>query len=174
LPWPYVLPLNRGPISDSFILKDACRYAYERGCILVAATGNTTSDVLFPARYNDYCIAVGASDANDNIALFSNFGPSVDVVAPGVDIFGALYSPATPGDLKLYGWGSGTSYAAPQVAGAVALLVAYKPFLTNSQIMILLKYTADDVNFSSYPGIDDYMGFGRINLETLLGPYLLD
>jgi hypothetical protein len=56
----------------------------------------------------------------------------------------------------------------------VALLIAYKPSLTNSQIMLLLKYTADDVNFSAYPGIDDYMGYGRLNLETLLGPYLLD
>jgi subtilisin family serine protease len=169
-----IINLSFGNVVDSFILKDACRFAYERGCVLVAATGNTASDVLYPAQYDDYCIAVGASDAFDNIALFSNFGPAVDVVAPGVDIFGAMYSPATPGDLKLYGWGSGTSYAAPHVAGAVALLIAYKPTLTNSQIMLLLKYTADDVNFSSYPGVDDYMGYGRLNLETLLGPYLLD
>lgn len=169
-----IINLSFGGGVDSFILKDACRFAYERGCVLVASTGNTATDVLYPAQYDDYCIAVGASDAFDNIALFSNFGPAVDVVAPGVDIFGAMFSPATPGDLKLYGWGSGTSYAAPHVAGAVALLIAYKPSLTNSQIMLLIKYTADDVNFSSYPGIDDYMGYGRINLETLLGPYLLD
>ena len=56
----------------------------------------------------------------------------------------------------------------------LALLVAYKPFLTNTQIMQLVKYTADDVNVSSNPGVDDFMGYGRINMETLIGPYLLD
>lgn len=165
----HILNLSFGGVDDSFILKDACRYAFERGCVLVAATGNDSTEVLFPARYDEYCIAVGASDAEDLIAPWSNRGHQVDVVAPGVFVFGALFSPDEPDNLNLYGWGSGTSFAAPHVSGAAALLLSYKPFLFNSQVMGLIKYTADDVNNRLYPGVDDYMGYGRINLKTLLG-----
>ena len=52
--------------------------------------------------------------------------------------------------------------------------MAYKPFLTNDQVMDLIKYTADDVNASTHPGVDDFFGYGRINLQTLLGPYELN
>jgi subtilisin family serine protease len=48
---------------------------------------------------------------------------------------------------------------------AAALVMAYKPNLANSQIMGLIKYTADDVNSSTHPGVDDFLGYGRINLK---------
>jgi subtilisin family serine protease len=98
----------------------------------------------------------------------------VDVVAPGVDVFGALFSPDEPDNLQLYGWGSGTSFAVPHVSGAAALLLSYKPNLSNIQVMSMIKYTADDVNDRIYPGIDVYLGYGRINLKTLLGPFSLN
>ena len=169
-----VLNLSFGGIYDSFILRDACGYAFGKGCILVASTGNEAADVLYPARYDSYCLAVGASDASDQIATWSNFGPEVDVAAPGHYVFGAVFLPSEPEKLNLYGWGSGTSFAAPHVAGAAALLISEKTFLTNDQIMSLIKYTADDVNELYYPGVDIYMGFGRINLLTMLGPYPLN
>jgi thermitase len=169
-----VINLSFGGENDSFILRDACRYAFENGCVLVAATGNESSDVLFPARYDAYCIAVGASDARDFIASWSNQGPQVDVVAPGVYVFGALFLPDEPDNLQAYGWGSGTSFAAPHVSGAAALLLSYKPFLSSSQVMDLIKYTSDDVNDTLYPGVDEVMGYGRINLKTLLGPFPID
>ena len=160
--------------ADSFILEDACQYAFLKGCVLVAATGNDGAQVLYPARYDEYCLAVGASNSSDQLADFSNFGPQVDVVAPGVDVFGALYSPDEPDNIQVYGWGSGTSFAAPHVSGAAALLLSYKSDLPNVQVMDLIKYTADDVNDRFFPGIDIYMGFGRINLKTLLAPFILD
>lgn len=160
--------------ADSFILEDACQYAFSKGCVLVAATGNDADQVLYPARYDEYCLAVGASNASDQLADFSNFGPQVDVVAPGVDIFGALFIPDEPDNFQVYGWGSGTSFAAPHVSGAAALLISYKSDLSNSQVMSLIKYTADDVNDRLSPGVDIYMGFGRINLMTLLAPFPLD
>jgi len=169
-----IINLSVGGENPSFIIEDACKYAFEKGCVIVAASGNTASAVLYPAAYDKYCIAVGASDYNDEIACFSNFGKSIDVVAPGVAVFGAVYNPDTPEKLSNYGWDSGTSFATPFVSGAVALLLSYKPFLSTDMAIKLLKMTADDVNSNTYPGVDIYMGYGRINLKTLLSPYILE
>jgi hypothetical protein len=59
------------------------------------------------------------------------------------------------------------------VAGAAALIMHDKPFLTHPRVMDLIRYTADDVNQTEHPGVDNYLGYGRINLGTLLGPYQL-
>lgn len=170
-----VINLSLGGDVDSFILKDACQYAYNRGCTLIAAAGNDgVESVLFPAAYDSLCLAVGASDASDVLAPFSNRGPQIDVVAPGVWVFGAHYDPARPTDLRFYNWSNGTSLAAAHVSGAAALIIAYKPLLTNQQVMAIIRYTADDVNNSTQPGVDAEMGYGRINLQTLLSPYNLN
>jgi len=166
-----VLNLSIGGRSPSFILEDACAYCYNSGAVIAVAAGNTGSAVLYPAAYDDYCLAVAATDANDERPNWSNYGPQVDVAAPGYFVWGANYMPGDPTNLNSYTWKSGTSFAAPYVAGAAALVMAYKPFLTNKQIMDLIKYTADDVNASDHPGVDDFLGYGRINLQTLLGPY---
>jgi thermitase len=168
-----VLNLSIGGRSASFILEDASAYCHSQGAVIVAASGNSGSAVLYPAAYDDYCLAVAATDANDERPTWSNYGPQVDVAAPGNFVWGADYSPNDPANLNSYSWKSGTSFATPYVAGAAALVMAYKPFLTNDQIMALIKYTADDVNASEHPGVDDYLGYGRINLKTLLGPYEL-
>lgn len=168
-----VLNMSLGGKNDVPYLKEACQYAVSKGCVLVASTGNDHSQVLFPAAYDSYCLAVGATDANDQLAPFSNFGPEVDVVAPGIWTIGALYNPADPTDLRHYAFGNGTSYAAAYVSGAAALLLSYKPNLTPEQVMNLIRYTADDVNKTTYPGVDSNMGYGRINLKTLLAPYVL-
>lgn len=166
-----VLNLSLGGSTPSFILEDACRYAFDKGCVIAVASGNSGGRVLYPAAYDSDCLAVAATDANDIRASFSNIGPELDIAAPGVFVFGALFSPNEPDILNNYGWGSGTSFSTPYVAGAAALLLHYKPFLTNIQVMKLLRFTADDVNKSLYPGVDNYLGYGRINLATLLGPY---
>jgi subtilisin family serine protease len=169
-----VLNLSIGGRNPSFILEDASEYCYSQGAVIVAASGNTGAAVLYPAAYDDYCLAVAATDANDERPNWSNYGPQVDVAAPGYFVWGADYSPDEPDNLNSYHWKSGTSFAAPYAAGAAALVMAYKPFLTNAQIMALIKYTADDVNASDHPGIDDFLGYGRINLKTLLGPYEIE
>jgi subtilisin family serine protease len=168
-----VINLSLASLNPSFILEDALRYAYERGVVLVAATGNNAANVLYPAAYDDYCIAVAATDANDHWLPISGSGPQVDVAAPGKQIVGAFYSPLEPQNLGSYTWGDGTSFAAPHVSGAVALLLSYKPFLTNSEVMTLIRVTADDVNAADFPGVDSFLGYGRLNLLTLLEPFRL-
>jgi thermitase len=166
-----VLNLSIGGRNPSFILEDASAYCFNNGAVIAAAAGNSGAAVLYPAAYDDYCLAVAATDANDERPGWSNYGPQVDVAAPGDFVWGANYMPGDPTNLNSYTWKSGTSFATPYVAGAAALVMAYKPSLTNSQIMALIKYTADDVNAPTHPGVDDFLGYGRINLQTLLGPY---
>lgn len=169
-----VINMSLGGRSPSFILEDAAQYAYEKGCVLVCAAGNHASAVIYPAAYDDYCLAVTATDPNDEVPSWCCFGPQVDVAAPGVDVMGAYYSRYEPDVNNTYTYGSGTSFATPIVAGAVALLQSYKPFITNSQAMDLIRATADDVNYAKFPGFDAQAGYGRLNMKTLISPYVLD
>jgi subtilisin family serine protease len=169
-----IINISMGGKHESFILKDAIKYAFERGAIIIASTGNSAKPVEFPAAYDEYCLAIGATDENDLLAGFSNFGDSVDLVAPGANVLGAYFNPGEKEMLDQYALGNGTSFAVPMVAGAAAILKSYKPFLSNSTIMLLLKYTADDINHTDYPGVDPYMGYGRLNLSRLLGPVVLE
>jgi thermitase len=80
-----IINLSLGGSAPSSVLEDAVKYAHDLECVVVAATGNNNSSVSYPARYPDV-IAVAATDSNDQKAGFSNYGPEVDVAAPGVGI----------------------------------------------------------------------------------------
>jgi RHS repeat-associated protein len=122
-------------------LEDAIQAAGNAGILFVTSAGNmsTSNDVLaphasgsyphYPAAYNlSNLIAVAATDPNDNLASFSNYGAnSVALGAPGVDILSTF-----PGDQ--YAWASGTSMAAPQVTGTAALAWAVDPTATVKQV----------------------------------------
>jgi subtilisin family serine protease len=168
-----VINLSLGGDFDDPFLEDACKYAFERGVVLVASAGNDAGSVLYPAAYDSYVLAVAATDYNDEPTDFSNFGPQVDVAAPGVYILG----PAPQwfvGEASLpYLFVSGTSQAAPHVSGLAALIKSLKPELEPAEVMKIIRYTADDVNASVDRGRDDHIGYGRINMERALAPYIL-
>ena len=168
-----VINLSLGGEVDDPFLEDACRYAYERGAVIAAAAGNESSAVLFPAAYDAYVLAVTASDYDDAVAGFSNSGPAVDVAAPGVYIFSTVPRYYAGEGNPPYRFATGTSQAAPHVAGLAALIVSAKPDLPPADVMNVIRYTADDINRASYPGRDDFAGYGRINMERALVPYIL-
>ncbi len=154
-------------------LRSALQYAYDRNIVIIASTGNDGGSVLYPAAYDEYCLAVAATDYNDLRPIWSNYGPEVDVAAPG-DLILSLF-PDTDDPLYLpYAWQSGTSMSAPHVAGLAALIKSIKPQLSNEQIMNIIRYSADDVNYASNPGKDDYIGYGRINMKTALVPIIIE
>ncbi len=111
------------------------------GGIFVAAAGNDSSDngrtPSFPANYNlSHIISVAASTSANTLASFSNYGSNVDIAAPGSSILSTMPN-------NRYGYMSGTSMAAPHVAGAIALLWGQKPTATAAELIDLVMKSAD-------------------------------
>jgi subtilisin family serine protease len=150
-----IVNLSLGGSQTSLVERDAVEYAVNHGVLLVAAAGNAAQDgnpVVYPAALiGRHGLVVGASTAGGARAPFSTTGSYVDVLAPGVDVLGALagdipegfFSPAsTPGATGNYGFGSGTSYAAPEVAGAAALVWATNPTLDSAGVAAMIEASA--------------------------------
>jgi hypothetical protein len=157
-----------GPGSYSVALEDAIFQAGQAGQVFVAAAGNNNSNndavPYFPSNHDlDNVISVAATDRNDQLSGFSNYGAiTVDLGAPGSAIYSTLLN-GTYGNL------SGTSMATPHVTGAVALLKSLDPTLTPLEIRQLLIDTVDplaDLNGTTVSG-------GRLNvaaaIDSLLG-----
>jgi len=164
-----------GPGEEVPLLEEALAYAHANGVVCVASAGNEGSSVVYPAAYDEYCLAVAATDYNDSIPYWSNFGPEVDVAAPGLKIVGPVPT-WWPGlfwndfTLPPYGFGDGTSASTAIVSGFAALIKSLKPWLEPDEIMDIIRFSADDVNAEEHPGKDDFIGYGRINMEKALVP----
>lgn len=127
-------------------------YMRERGSLFVFSAGNDSANLAgldYPS-----VIVVGATDQDDRLASFSAFGDLVDVVAPGVSIFSTTLGGG-------YGPESGTSFAAPCVAGALAVIWSVDPAFTPAQVEQFLVQGCDDLG---RPGRDPTFARGRINL----------
>lgn len=134
------------------------RYAVASGVVPVAAAGNSAVDRLhFPAAFPEV-ISVIATDHDDHRASFSNYGHWCDLSAPGAWILSTL-----PHGRFLAA--SGTSMAAPHVAGGVAMLRSHEPAFTPRDVRAVLVQSCDDLGAS---GFDRAYAFGRMNLERAL------
>ena len=141
-------------------LSDAVRYATDRDVLMIAPAGHdASSTVAYPAVFED-CLAVSASTCRDEIASFSNFGPEVDLAAPGEWI----WSTTANGDYG-YGDGGNSFLAAGHVAGVASLLRSYSPGISALDIRQILLQTADDLGD---PGVDQHFGAGRLNAQQAL------
>lgn len=137
-------------------------YDNGNGPLMVAAAGNSPSNVKAPARF-PAVVAVGATKENDDYWPSSSYGYNLELVAPGVDI------PVVNED-DVY---SGTSFSAPMVCATAALMLSVNPNLTASEIRDILRSTAyknENYQFNDYPnawgvygGWHERFGFGRIN-----------
>ena len=159
-----LINLSFGGPSTSTTERRAIDYAAEHGVLLIAAVGNDYrrgNPVHYPAALlqpvrsrgrGGRGLAVGASTLDGTRAAFSNTGTHLSLVAPGVAVLGAVSDLSSPRDYPrvalpgsregVYAFGSGTSYAAPQVAGAAALVWAANPALSASDVADYLKGTA--------------------------------
>lgn len=139
-------------VPESAAMRDAIGYAWAHGAVLIAASGNDSgcSDGVYPAA-DPRVLAVASTDMDDHPSSFSNGGPWVRIAAPGEKIL----TTTTDGRYVIV---SGTSYAAPFVAGVAALLMAV-PGATNTNVVRWLTSTCDVP-----PGWDaKNYGCGRLN-----------
>lgn len=149
-----VLNLSLGVTGEFQSLKEAVDYAESQNVLLVSAVGNTgRTTAYYPAGY-DSVIGVGAVDRDGNVSSRSNHNASVFLTAPGTDV----RSLDASGSYSLH---TGTSFAAPQVAGAAAVLLGIDPTLSPREIMDLLAASAID---RGTEGCDEYYGYGILNL----------
>jgi subtilisin family serine protease len=150
-----IINLSLGGAQTSQVERSAIDYATQHGVLLVAAAGNSAEQgnpTVFPAALiGSSGLVVGASNPAGARASFSTTGSYVDVLAPGVNVLGALasgisstfFTPvATPGANGAYGYGTGTSYASPEAAGAAALVWAANPSLDAAGVAATLDATA--------------------------------
>ncbi len=134
------------------VFENALRRAAQHGVIIVGIAGNDgRGSVSYPGRY-PWVLAVSATDRSDRLARFSNYGSQVAVTAPGDKVLSLF-----PGGIA--GTGSGTSFAAPHVAGTLALILSANPSLTSSEAINVLEKTSVSL------GDPNRFGAGRIDAE---------
>ena len=148
-----VINLSLGDPLPSETMAAAAEYAYEKGSLLVAASGNGGGAVLYPAAIPGV-LAVAATNNQDIPWAFSNRGPEVDLAAPGVDIFSTNHR-------NSYLIQSGTSMAAAHVSGAAALVWGLRPELRSDEVATILFETCEDVWSNGY---DELTGWGRLDV----------
>jgi hypothetical protein len=147
-----VINMSFGDDQFSYVMRDVIRYAYSKGVVMVASSGNSGSEAPhYPSGYSEV-ICVGNSTEDDGIAFSSNYGSTLDLVAPGTNIL----STAREGGYSLV---SGTSASAPFVSATAALILSLGNY-TNEEIKQIIKSTADDIE---EPGWDIHSGAGRLN-----------
>ena len=183
-------PADRKRDTYSAAEAAAVAYAYAKGAVVVAAVGNADEAYSTPWPYASYpaalphVIGVSALTESGNVPEYSDRDPYYnDISAPGSGIFSTFPSTLTAlrptcTDQGFSDCGSddystpeGTSFAAPQVSAAAAVLFALDPDLTNSQVAALLEHTADDVNAGNgCPRCallrDPLSGWGRLNIAS--------
>ncbi|UYO31860.1 S8 family peptidase [Bacillus halotolerans] len=152
-----IVNMSLGTSSDSQILHDAMDKAYEKGVLLVAASGNEGNGkpVNYPAAYSSV-VAVSATDQHNQLAAFSTTGNQVEFSAPGTDITSTYLH-------QYYATGSGTSQATPHAAAMFALLKQRDPGNTNVQLRALMQKNIVDLGIT---GRDQQFGYGLIRYKA--------
>ena len=175
-----IINMSFGGPATSPAEQSAIAYAAAHGVLLVAAAGNSGQSgnqpsypaaLLQPLGSNGQGgigLAVAASNLSGGRASFSNYGSYISLAAPGENVFGALSSSADPSywprqslpgsAAGIYGYGSGTSFSSPEVAGAAALVWAANPGLRAADVAELLEQSA-----SGRGGWNQDTGFGNLD-----------
>lgn len=133
----------------------AVRRAESSGVLVVGIAGNNSSHVRYFGNWREI-LTVGAVNKNKRRAYFSNYGSSVDIMAPGQNVLSYRPGGATATS-------SGTSFAAPHVAGTAALILSQNPNMSLNRLKNVLKDSARDI---ASPGKDDKTGYGLLDTQS--------
>jgi len=177
-----VINLSVGGEGQTEVERQAMAYAGKKGVLVVIASGNEGRPMSEWSYYDaENAVIVAATDFDDRRTVFSNWGPEVDIAAPGLDILSlrARYTDtlrgipdveyeegsAYVGADKRYYRASGTSFAAPIIAGAASLIYSKNPALSATEVRRMLLHSARDVGA---PGVDQYTGYGVLDAKAAL------
>lgn len=154
-----VINMSWGEKYITPLLEDVIQYAFERGVVMVASSGNSGNDQIHYPSALSTTISVGASNSKDIRASFSNYGPTVDLLAPGQDIHTTLIDSEYDSTLR------GTSFSAPFVSAAAGLILSQDPELSPDAVKGILVGSVTDLEPQ---GWDIYNGSGRLNIHRAL------
>lgn len=130
-------------LEEAEMWNEVYEIAYNEGAIIVQAAGNSSViSALDPMKRSKVSIIVGASDQNERVAQFSNYGDGVDIYAPGVNIYSSIPN-------QKFQQMDGTSMASPIVAGCVALIRTVNKDISIADIKKLMNATGKNVNSNS-------------------------
>jgi subtilisin family serine protease len=156
-----IVCMSLGSSKPDARLHDALKAAHSSGIVVVCAAGNDGGAVNYPAAFQE-TIAVGAVDKNRNACEFSSRGKEIAVAAPGQDITSTWLADG-------YATVSGTSMAAPFVAGVLALYVSSQKSEGNKiDHAAVLKALSDTCRDTGEPGRDPIYGWGLVDPHKLL------
>ena len=136
------------------------QYYHDNGGIHFNSAGNG-NDLNPPRQAFEQTILVASTTSSDDKSSFSNYGTGIDVAAPGSSILSTVTAGGT-------GTKSGTSMAAPNAAGAAALIWSANPSWTRDQVIAYLLATTDNIDAAN-PAYVGLLGSGRINISDLSG-----
>ena len=153
-----VINISLGSNYASEAMKEAVRYAYDRGCIIIASSGNNSGRLYnYPASY-DGVISVGSVNENYTRSDFSTFNNRLDIMAPGEYIL-------TTNNYGTYSYCDGTSFSSPCVSAIAALAASLDPGITPLEFEEMLKETSVDLGDAGY---DMYTGYGIVNANNIM------
>ncbi|HZC28836.1 MAG TPA: S8 family serine peptidase, partial [Gaiellaceae bacterium] len=161
---PGVINLSFGGERPDRLIRNAVLYAFRRGSLVVASSGNdglSGNALSYPASY-PHVLTVGATDEGGLVSSFSSKSADVDLVAPGRGI--TVAEPLSY-DSSGYATVSGTSFSAPLVAGAAAWVWTARPQLDNTQLFDVMRMSAHDLAPAGY---DRASGFGLLSVPAAL------
>jgi serine protease len=182
-----VISMSLGGESSSPTLESALEYAHNEGVVIVAAAGNGgKDDIIYPAAYDDYVIAVGATRYDETRAYYSSYSDNiddptiqyyVDIAAPGGDVYidqngdgygdGVLQQTLRPHSTTRFGYYfyQGTSMATPHISGVAALLISEGIATTPDEVREAIQSTAED---KGSDGWDPEYGWGIVDAHAAL------